>query len=99
MNAIRRLAAVSLATACIAVTACAKRDAAVAATPTAADAQHFLQNVNDTMKRLQVEQNQAGWVQQNFITDDTEALEARVNQRVTDAIATFAKDAAKFDHV
>jgi peptidyl-dipeptidase A len=51
------------------------------------------------MKKLEIESNQASWVQQNFITDDTEALEARVNQRVTDAIAKFAKDAVAYDKV
>src|SRR5262245_34515398 len=68
-------------------------------TPTPADAQKFLDNVNDVMHRLGVEENQAGWVQQNFITDDTEALAARVNQRFIDAVATFAKEATKYDHV
>src|SRR6185295_12880680 len=67
--------------------------------PTAADAKKFLETVNDTMNRLGVEQNQAGWVQQNFITDDTEALAARVNQRYIDAVARFAKDATKYDKV
>jgi peptidyl-dipeptidase A len=76
--------------------ACAPREASA---PTAADARQFLDTVNDTMKRLQIEQNQADWVQKNFITDDTEALQARVNQRVTDTIARFAKESAKFDHV
>jgi peptidyl-dipeptidase A len=99
MNATARFTAVALATAAIAIGACAKRDAATATTPTAADAKQFLDSVNDTMKRLQIEQNQAGWVQQNFITDDTEALQARVNQRVTDAIAKFAKESARFDKV
>jgi len=68
-------------------------------TPTAADAKQFLETVNDTMHRLGVEQNQSGWVQQNFITDDTEALSARVNQRYIDTIARFAKDATKYDKV
>src|SRR3954469_7685242 len=76
--------------------ACATKEAAA---PTSADAKQFLDTVNDTMKKLGVEANQAGWVQQNFITDDTEALQARVNQRVTDAIARFAKEAARFDKV
>ncbi len=67
--------------------------------PTAADAQKFLDNVNETMRRLGVEQNQAGWVQQNFITDDTDALAARVNQRYIDAIARFAKEATAYDRV
>jgi peptidyl-dipeptidase A len=68
-------------------------------TPTAADAKTFLSAVNDTMLRLGVEQGQAGWVQQNFITDDTEALQARVNQRYIDAVARYAKEATKYDGV
>src|SRR5437667_12825343 len=55
--------------------------------PTAADAKKFLDNVNETMKRLLIAQNQAGWVAQTYITDDTEAISARVNLEVTDAIA------------
>ncbi len=98
MNAIGRFAVTAFAAAAIGLSACAKREANAAA-PTAADAKQFLDNVNDTMKRLEIEQNQAGWVAQNFITDDTEAIDARVNQRVTDAIAKFAKDAARFDNV
>jgi peptidyl-dipeptidase A len=68
-------------------------------TATAADAKKFLDGVNDTMRRLGIEQNQSGWVQQNFITDDTEALAARSNQRYIDAVARFAKDATKYDRV
>jgi len=64
-----------------------------------ADAKTFLDTVNEAMYRLGVEQNQSGWVQQNFITDDTEALAARVNQRYIEAIARFAKEATKFDRV
>jgi peptidyl-dipeptidase A len=69
------------------------------AAPTAADAKSFISTVNDTMLRLGVEQGQAGWVQQNFITDDTEALQARINQRYIDAVARFAKEATKYDNV
>ena len=69
------------------------------AAPTAADATQFLATVSDTMKRLSIEQNQAGWVQQNFITDDTEALAARMNQRYADAVGRFAKESARFDKV
>ena len=47
---------------------------------TAADARKFLDTVNDTMHRLGVVQNQAGWVQQTYITDDTEALAAHAEQ-------------------
>jgi peptidyl-dipeptidase A len=68
-------------------------------TPAPADATTFLAGVNESMKKLGIEQNQAGWVQQNFITDDTEAIQARVSQRATDAIAKYAKDAVKYDKV
>jgi peptidyl-dipeptidase A len=67
------------------------------AQPTPADAKAFLDNVNQTMLRLGVEANQGGWVQQNFITDDTGALAARANQRFIDAIARFVKDATRYD--
>ena len=97
MTTIRRCFTNALVAA-IAITgaACANQTAAA---PTAADAKQFLDTVNDTIKKLDVESNQAGWVQQNFITDDTEAIQARVNQRVTDAIARFAKESVKFDKV
>src|ERR1700681_1820705 len=65
--------------------------------PTAGDAKAFLDNVNQTMLKLGVEQNQAGWVQQTYITDDTDAVAARANQRYIDAVARFVKDATRFD--
>ena len=67
--------------------------------PTAAAAKAFLDTVNQTMLKLGVAQNQAGWVQQNFITDDTEALAARINQHYYDAIGRFAKESTRFDAV
>jgi peptidyl-dipeptidase A len=67
--------------------------------PTAADAERFLADVNQTMLRLGVEQQRAAWVAENFITVDTEAMGARANQLFTDAIARYAKDAVKFDNV
>ena len=46
------------------------------------DAKTFLDTVNQTMLKLGIEASQAGWVQQNFITDDTEALGARTQPAV-----------------
>ncbi len=88
--------AILLAAACVGILSCAGSSGAP---PSAADAKTFLDTVNDTMKRLGVEQSRAGWVQQTFITDDTEALSARANQLAIDAAARFAKDAVKFDKV
>ena len=67
--------------------------------PTAAEVHEFLDTVNDTMRRLGIEQNRAAWVQQTFITDDTEALNARANQAYIGAVARFAKQAARYDKV
>jgi len=93
--------ALFLAAACVGILSCAGSSDAVSsgAAPTTADAKAFLDTVNDTMKRLGVEQSRAGWVQQTFITDDTEALSARANQLAIDAAARFAKEAVKFDKV
>jgi len=97
MQTTRRFAGAAFVIAAVTASACAQLNAP--APPTAADATRFLASVNDEMKRLQIEASQAGWVQQNFITDDTEAIQARVNQRVTDAIARYAKESAKYDKV
>ena len=67
--------------------------------PTAADAKTFLDTVDQTMNRLCIAQNQAGWVAQTFITDDTEAIDARETQELIDAVARFAKEATRFDEV
>src|SRR5262249_45128464 len=66
---------------------------------TPADAKQFLATANDTTLKLGVEANRAGWVQQTYITDDTEALSARASQLANEAGARFAKEATKYDKV
>lgn len=90
--------ALTIICACTAIVQLACAGASTPA-PTAADATTFLDTVNDTMKRLWVAQSQAGWVQQTYITDDTEALNARATQEAIDATARFAKESPRFDHV
>src|SRR5437764_10902630 len=79
------------------VAGCARGTASM--TPTAGDVKTFLDAVNETTKRLSIEQGRSGWVQQNFITDDTEAIAAHANQLAIEAGARFAKEATKFDRV
>lgn len=71
------------------------------ATPeaTQVDARAFLEGVEETMTRLWTAQNQAGWIAQTYITPDSEAVEARVNQEVIEAVARFAKESTRFDAV
>ena len=67
--------------------------------PTPAEAKQFLESANDTLKRVGIEQNQAGWIAQTYITDDTEALDARINQEAIAAVARLAKASTRFDSV
>jgi len=61
------------------------------------EARRFLTDVNATMLRFGVEQQQASWVSSTYITQDTEALNARATQAYIDAVARYAKQAARFD--
>jgi peptidyl-dipeptidase A len=67
--------------------------------PTAAEAKAFLDDVNATFDRLYLDANRAGWVAQTFITEDTEALDARATQAAAEAASRFAKEAVRFDSV
>jgi peptidyl-dipeptidase A len=66
---------------------------------TADEAKKFLDDANGTLLKLSVSGSQAGWVAQNFITDDTEALDARGTQLLADAGAKYAKESTRFDKV
>src|SRR5437879_5644174 len=83
----------------ITVSACSTNSSGVTVNPTAADAQKFIADVNQTMERLATAGSQAAWVAENFITDDTQAINARENQRFIDATAKYAKEAVKYDKV
>jgi peptidyl-dipeptidase A len=67
--------------------------------PTADEAQQFVDDANATILKLGAVAAQAGWVQQTYITPDTEALNARETQLLIDAIADMAKASVRFDDV
>src|SRR5215470_11792024 len=81
------------------VSGCARSNATDTPAPTVTEAKKFLDEANDATLKLGTESNQASWVSENFITDDTSSLNARANQRSIDAAARYAKEAVKFDHV
>ena len=70
-----------------------------AAPKSADDAKQFLTNVNKTMLKLGIEAAQAGWVAQNFITEDTEALNSETANELAMAYQKLAQEAKKFDNV
>src|SRR5579863_61243 len=63
------------------------------------DAKQFLADTEDKLNTLNVEGQRADWVHENFITDDTEALSAKADQRSIDEQVRRAKDATRFDKV
>jgi peptidyl-dipeptidase A len=66
---------------------------------TAENAKKFLDATSEELRRLGIETSQAGWVYSTYITDDTEALNARMNQLLLEASKRFAKESARFDGV
>ncbi|HUF50214.1 MAG TPA: M2 family metallopeptidase [Longimicrobiales bacterium] len=71
--------------------------AAVRPSVTAADARAFVDSAEATLLRLQLEANRAQWLQETFITYDTEQLAAQANERVTAATVSFATQSARFN--
>jgi len=58
----------------------------------------FLKDANDKVLRLGNEAQQAGWVQQTFITPDTEAIAARASEVFMTTVTDFAKRASRYDN-
>jgi peptidyl-dipeptidase A len=56
----------------------------------------FLTQANAKLLQLGLEASQAGWVQETYITVDTEAISARGNEAYTSAATAYAKQAARF---
>jgi peptidyl-dipeptidase A len=73
--------------------------AACSRQPSADDAKKFLDEAEQKTFDLGNESQQATWVQENFITDDTEALSAKESQRAIDYSVQAAKEAKKYDGV
>jgi peptidyl-dipeptidase A len=66
---------------------------------TAESAKKFLDDAEVKGDELSLESSKASWVQENFITEDTEALSAKASQRAIDFGVLMAKGAAKYDGV
>ncbi|MCU1254702.1 MAG: peptidase peptidyl-dipeptidase [Candidatus Angelobacter sp.] len=65
--------------------------------PTVAEAQAFMKKAEDQLEDLGVRASRASWVQENFITDDTEAMSAQANEKLTAVVTQLALDARRFD--
>lgn len=71
----------------------------VSASPSADEAKRFVEQVDKDLRRLWVARDRAGWVNQNFITDDTEALSAAGEEATAAYVTEAIAKARKFDGV
>ena len=65
--------------------------------PTAADAEKLVRDSEQDLFRLGLKAVRADWVQENFITSDTEQIAADANDDFTAAATKYAKEAFKYD--
>ena len=70
-----------------------------AAKPTAAEARKFLDDASKRLLDLSIEAGRAAWVQENFITEDTQILAAARGEVLTGVAVDLAKQATRFDDV
>ncbi|HVY47542.1 MAG TPA: M2 family metallopeptidase, partial [Minicystis sp.] len=70
-----------------------------AAPPTVDDARAFLARVDADLRRVWVAASRADWVNNNFITDDTEAISAAAQEASMEYLSRTIKEAARFDGV
>ncbi|ATW04779.1 M2 family metallopeptidase [Sphingorhabdus sp. YGSMI21] len=69
------------------------------AAPTAADAQQFVAETEQKLFDFSVDAARIYWINSNFITDDTDALAAKVGAEGTTMSVNAALEAAKFNNV
>ena len=67
--------------------------------PSVEEAKTFLDGAEAKLFTLSEEAGRAAWVQSTYITDDTETLAARANQRQIDAVVELVKESKRFDGV
>ena len=65
--------------------------------PTVAEAQAFMDKTEAELAELAVKVNRATWVQENFITDDTQAIAADAIDQVTAVTTDRVEQAKRFD--
>jgi peptidyl-dipeptidase A len=93
------LAAAALALLIGAAPAAAQAQAQIQSRPTAAEAKKFIEEAETRLRELAIDAERASWVQNTFITPDTEILAAESGEVLTAAGVEYAKGAARFDGV
>src|SRR5581483_8583829 len=61
------------------------------------DLQKFLNDAEARLNELTIKASRAAWVQETYITDDTEAIAAAANENLLGAISELASQAKRFE--
>ncbi|HVS30246.1 MAG TPA: M2 family metallopeptidase [Thermoanaerobaculia bacterium] len=65
--------------------------------PTSEEAMRFVTEAEQRLASINVDAARAAWVAANFITEDTQLISARENERFINAGVELAKEAARYD--
>lgn len=82
---------------CLLGTRTAHAQAKASAPPTVEEARKYIEAADERLFDLGVKAQRASWVQLNFITEDTEAIAADLNEEANTAATEYAKGAHRFD--
>jgi peptidyl-dipeptidase A len=66
---------------------------------TVAEAEAFMKKAEAQLEDLSAGVNRAGWVQENFITDDTEIIGAQAQEKATAVTTQLALEARRFERL
>jgi peptidyl-dipeptidase A len=64
-----------------------------------AEAKKFIEDAEAKLLEVNVEASRADWVKDTYITEDTEILAAKADERAINARVELAKQATRFDHL
>jgi len=99
-----RMAILCLAVACLFAAAAAGRGQTPPsktedskAAPTAKEAKKYIESAEKELFDLGVKASRAGWVQENFITEDTEQIAADAGEVANTAATKYARETHRFD--
>ncbi len=83
----------------VACIACTYTVMALAADPkaTPAEARKFINDAEQNLLLLGVDAARADWIKSTYITDDTEAIAAKLDEKAIAATVAYAKQATRFD--
>src|SRR5580704_9708704 len=99
MGKLARQVCVSTVVLCLALGVLGHPAAAQTPAPTPEEAKKFIEHAEQDLSDLAEKAQRAAWVQNNFITDDTEAIAADADETLNTAATKYAKEAHRFDHV